>query len=145
MSKYLAVIKDSLREALASRVLWIVLILITILLLFLAPLSFREDLTWQLRDSDVRDWRDMLLTVRDEADANKPSPAHRIWTLLPKEHRADILALKITGEEQNEQNPFELIRVFTRFPKEINKLLQRRDFYDDESFNDVQMASNDLI
>ena len=42
MRAYLAVIKDSFREALASRVLWILLVLITLLLLSLAPLGVKD-------------------------------------------------------------------------------------------------------
>ena len=75
MSKYLAIIKDSLREALASRVLWVVLVLITLLLMVLAPLSYREDLTWRMRDNDVQEWPDLMVIVRDEADSTRPSPA----------------------------------------------------------------------
>ena len=40
MRPYLAIIADSFREALASRVLWILLILITLLLAALVPLSY---------------------------------------------------------------------------------------------------------
>ncbi|MDP6057977.1 MAG: ABC transporter permease, partial [Pirellulaceae bacterium] len=144
MSKYLAIIKDSLREALASRVLWIVLVLITLLLMVLAPLSYREDLTWQMRDNDVPEWPELMVIVRDEAESTNPSPAHRIWSLLPKKHQTALAKVKIPGVDQDAQNPFEFLRVFGKFKGEINTLLQRRDFYDDESFNDVQMLSNEL-
>jgi len=97
MSKYLAVIKDSLREALASRVLWIVLIMITLLLLLLAPLSYREDLTWRLGDDDVKDWTALMETVRKESESITPSPAQRMWTLLPKLHQVAVSKLNITG------------------------------------------------
>lgn len=144
MSKYLAVIKDSLREALASRVLWIVLILITILLMLLAPLTYREDLTWQMRDNDVQEWPDLMVIVRAEADSSKPSPARRIWSLLPEKHQTALAAVKIPGVDQDAQNPFEFLRVFKQFKEEINTLLKRRDFYDDESFSGVQMLANEL-
>ena len=144
MSKYLAIIKDSLREALASRVLWVVLVLITLLLMVLAPLSYHEDLTWQMRDNEVQEWPDLMVIVRDEADSTKPSPAQRIWSLLPEKHQTALANVKIPGVDQDAQNPFEFLRVFGKFKEEINKLLERRDFYDDESFNDVQMLSNEL-
>jgi len=65
MGKYLAIIKDSFREALSSRVLWLVLVLITMLLLAVAPLGYHEELTWRLSDSDVREWQDFMVVVRD--------------------------------------------------------------------------------
>lgn len=144
MSKYLAVIKDSLREALASRVLWIVLILITILLMLLAPLTYREDLTWRLRDNDVQEWPELMVLVRDEADLLKPSPAHRVWSLLPRDHQAALANVKIPGVDQDARNPFEFLGVFSHFKEEINTLLERRDLYDEASFNDIQMLSNEL-
>src|ERR1700704_4525524 len=39
MRSYLAVLKDSFREALASRVLWILMIVITLILIAAAPLG----------------------------------------------------------------------------------------------------------
>ena len=42
MRPYLAVLKDSFREALSSRVLWILIILTTLLLLLAAPVGIRE-------------------------------------------------------------------------------------------------------
>ncbi len=146
MSKYLAVIKDSLREALASRVLWIVLILITLLLMLLAPLTYREDLTWRIRDDDVKDLPAFMNTIRDEADSLTPSPAKRIWSLLPAKHQGDLRELNITGRSDREQtqNPFEIMRVVSQFSRQLNKLLERRDFYDEAAFEDVQMLSNEL-
>src|SRR5258708_7444053 len=42
MRPYFAVLKDSFREAFASRVLWVLLILTTLLLLALAPLGLKD-------------------------------------------------------------------------------------------------------
>ena len=53
MRPYLAIIKDSFREALASRVLWVLLALITVTLLAFAPLTYREEATVGLRERDV--------------------------------------------------------------------------------------------
>ena len=50
MRPYFAIIKDSFRAALASRVLYVLLIFITLLLLVIAPLHIRETLDWQLPD-----------------------------------------------------------------------------------------------
>ena len=41
MRPYLTILRDSFHEALASRVLWMILIVITILLVFIAPLGLR--------------------------------------------------------------------------------------------------------
>ena len=48
MRQYLAIIKDSFRAAMASRVLYVLLALITLLLVALAPFHFVESLDWKL-------------------------------------------------------------------------------------------------
>ena len=42
MSAYLAILKDSFHEAFASRVLWLLLVIATVLLLALLPISITE-------------------------------------------------------------------------------------------------------
>ena len=54
MRPYLAIIKDSFREALASRVLWVLLLLITFFLLALAPFGFRAEQTTEFRLEDFQ-------------------------------------------------------------------------------------------
>ena len=44
MRPYLAIIFDSLREALASRVLWVLVVGISLVLISLAPLGYRGEL-----------------------------------------------------------------------------------------------------
>ena len=56
MRPYLAVLKDSFREALASRVLWIVIILTTLALVVVAPLGIKEETAARLRRNSVRNW-----------------------------------------------------------------------------------------
>ncbi len=53
MRPYLAIIKDSFREAFHSYVLWIVIGLITVFLLAAALVSYRQTLTVGLRDDEV--------------------------------------------------------------------------------------------
>ncbi|MCH5377298.1 MAG: hypothetical protein JJ992_25325, partial [Planctomycetes bacterium] len=78
MRAYLAVVQDSFREALASRVLWVLLIMITLLLAFLAPLGYRQQATSQLVEGDVRDWPHFIERVGKLARQPDPSPAKHI-------------------------------------------------------------------
>ena len=63
MRPYLAVIRDSFHEALVSRVLWILLAIITLVLLALVPLGFIEQAGSVLRDDDFLN--------REQADRRK--------------------------------------------------------------------------
>ena len=54
MRPYIAIIKDSFRAAMASRVLYVLLVLITLLLLAISPFHVRETLDWELSEANVR-------------------------------------------------------------------------------------------
>ena len=55
MRPYMAIVRDSFHEALASRVLWTLLILTTIALLALLPLGFTEEAGSFLSETDIED------------------------------------------------------------------------------------------
>ncbi len=144
MNKYLAIIKDSFREALASRVLWLLLVLITFLLLVIAPLGYHEVVTWQLGDNDVRDWEQLLHKVRTEGKQDQPSPSRRIFTLLDNKLQDRLVKAKLPDIDGENRNPFEARGVAVDFRKSLNKSLEQRDFYDDESFRSVPLLSEEL-
>ena len=144
MGRYLAVIQDSFREALASRVLWILLALITLLLLALAPLGYREELTWRLREDDVRDWPKLMVQFRESAKNSQPSPTRHIFSLLDKKLQDDLRDVKIPNIDSDAQNPFSFVRVMGRLGREMNKVLERRDFYNAEAFRGVPLEGLEL-
>jgi len=142
MNKYLAVIKDAFREALASRVLWLVMVLITFVLMLLAPFTYREELTTRLGDNDVNE---RVLDVVRKANAyGMPSPARYVWTQLDEELRDRITKLKIPGVDDEPPNVMELMRSVGRFRTAVNKMIEDREFYDKEVFESVQIVSGEL-
>ncbi len=66
MRAYLAVIVDSFHEALVSRVLWILLLGITVVLLALVPIGISQQAGTYLSDGDILD--------RDKADRRDHCP-----------------------------------------------------------------------
>lgn len=82
MRPYLALIKDSFRAAMASRVLYILLFLIALLLLALAPLHMRETLDWKLIFMENVKKPEEVARKLVESHEDKKSVA-RIWELLP--------------------------------------------------------------
>jgi hypothetical protein len=79
MRAYCAVIQDAFREALASRVLWVLLVLITLLLALLAPLGYRQQITRGLSEGSVRDMPHFIEYVRDQARKPEPSLRSESW------------------------------------------------------------------
>lgn len=82
MRPYLAIIKDSFLEALASRVLWILLILITLGLAGLAPLGFRSEQMTEFRQGDFLNARAVARQMQREYKSGAPSPGYRICSSL---------------------------------------------------------------
>ncbi len=83
MRAYLAVIKDSFRETLASRVLWILMALITILLLAIAPFSLKSEAAARLERSDFRNGPAFIKALAAAENEPEPSLRKQIVALLP--------------------------------------------------------------
>lgn len=175
MRPYLAIIKDSFRAAMASRVLYVLLLLITLLLVALAPAHVRESLDWKLV-RDINTDPDQLVEQLVARRAASPA-GQRIWSLLSDDLQSRLLSYsgspaeetkaeeaksqdeksEITGEVDTddaddavaEKGAVE-IRVSTdtrgmvrfaenvetqdRAIKELNEIIERRDFYRTEDW-----------
>ena len=90
MKPYLAIIADSFREALASRVLWILLILITLVLVALLPLGYRAEQMTEFRQGDFLDARGLVKAVHRDFDQGETSPGFRIWSNLGEDTRQTL-------------------------------------------------------
>ncbi len=124
MRAYLAVIKDSFREAFASRVLWILLVLITLLLALLAPLGVKDEAAAHLHRSDLKSVGAFPGKLVEQVKSSKPTPGQHIWELLPDDLRERLTALNKKDE------PRESRRVLRPLVDALNELLERQDFYD---------------
>src|SRR5262249_36656343 len=94
MRPYIAIIKDSFREALASRVLWIMTGLIAVLLLALAPIGYNVNLTGEINWGEIADAPQLVTRLHRDADSSEPSPGKRIWSLLDDETRKKLTDLE---------------------------------------------------
>lgn len=141
MRPYLTILRDSFHEALASRVLWMILIVITILLLFIAPLGLRGLEGWQLHAVEVFDPPALAKAILDDAQQETPTVGKHLLAKLPQASRARLE--KIAGEKALVGAPQ------TTAPgsdadwlaQQLNPLLARADFYDAEAFKKVRLRS----
>lgn len=94
MRPYLAIIKDSFRAALASRVLYVLLLLITILLLALLPFRVKEVLDWKLQFGQHVTNPEVLVQrlVENRDNSDRPDLV-RIWNEIPASLQADLVAI----------------------------------------------------
>jgi hypothetical protein len=129
---YLAVIVDSFREAFATRVLWVVLLLVALLLAAFAPFTFRDAVAVTVRHQDFRDARGVLLHLREQSE--KPdSPSGYLWSRLSESLQDDVAGLSVDSDRR------ERMEAFGRFRGELNSLLRERDFYRDEVWQNSRL------
>ena len=129
---YFAVIVDSFREAFATRVLWVVLLLVALLLAAFAPFTFRDAMAVTVRHQDFRDARGVLLHLREQS--GKPdSPSGYLWSRLSESLQEDVAGLSVDSDRR------ERMEAFGRLRGELNSLLRERDFYRDEVWQNSRL------
>jgi ABC-2 family transporter protein len=134
MRPYFAVLKDSFREALASRVLWILLIVTTLILLAASPAGFKEVKTTRLKRNTIRNWPNLAARIQDQAGAQGPSPGRQIWNRISP-------ALQTRLGEAAEQTPGELSgEVVEAFADELNGIIGSPGLYDPAAFESTTIG-----
>ncbi len=145
MRPYLAVIHDSFRAARSSRVLYIVIGLIVMILLAIAPFHLRQQVDWQLNPRLHFPNPDRLARrLVDEGASGERLAVARVWNLLSPELQKDLKdrAEKVAEGKQDEMmDPGGVAPAFHRLGNELNILVARRDFYDEAAFAGKRPAS----
>lgn len=144
MRPYIAIIKDSFRAAMASRVLYVLLLLITLLLVALAPLHMRETLDWELkRESNVRNPDRLVRRIVERRDSERDPGIVRIWEMLPSGTQEKMIELVERPEGEGLEDPdipgappkvIEDIHTYEELITELNTIIEDRSFYRSEDW-----------
>ncbi len=135
MRAIVAILKDSFREAAASRVLWVALIAIAVVLLALAPLALETSVSNRLRPSELVDVDKLLKSLQQGKEA-KDTPAAHIWSLLSESQKTNIDNwLKPEEDKENGDRR----RVRSQVLEIVNEHVQKPEFYRAESWASVEM------
>lgn len=132
---YLAVIQDSYRAALSSRVLYIVLTLIAFTLLVLAPFHSRETLDWKLSNSDSAIPKPSRLIERlvNEGQSGSRAAVAHIWNQIPTEFQSELNeVLTEKSDSRSDRTPGRGMR--RKLTQELNALLEGESLYDETAF-----------
>jgi hypothetical protein len=141
MRAYLAVIKDSFREALASRVLWILLLLSTLVLAAVAPFGIVERTGIAFSPNDITNAKGLIEKIkRQEADP-RPSPGKQIWALL-SDHYKSALSPNDDGPARGWAG-----MIYVQLPGELNDVLPNRKLYDEAAWSGISLKqeARDLL
>lgn len=135
MRPYLAVLKDSFREALASRVLWILIIVTTLLLVLSAPAGFKEIKATELKRNSVREWPTLAARIEEQDQAGGSSPGKQIWQRLSSPLKQSLL-------DAATQSPGELSGdLVNQFVDDLNRVIGDPTLYDAEAWRNVQIGT----
>ena len=154
MRPYLAVVKDSFRAAMASWVLYIMLVLITLFLLVILPVSYKERLTTRLYPTEVIDPGGLMAKIVEEGTNDEPSPERRIWTKLDKSLQDDLLSLLDPLSSREDLSQREVAALVQRIQKNVAQLIVAIDgmlddekLYDEKSWENVELSdeANELL
>lgn len=143
MTAYFAILKDSFREAVASRVLLISLLGLTVVLLLLAPFRLQYSQSTSLRRSEVSNPTRLLRDLTSE-DENKPAEIKHLWSILSEAERSSLTELlpdndttshSESGRRGNSQK--------RRLVERLNGILKQDNFYGAQAWENVR-ASKEL-
>jgi hypothetical protein len=126
MRPYLAVIKDSFREAIHSRVLWILLIVITLFLLLIAPAGYRVTLTTTFNWADVQDARQLVERLSEKGGSITATREKRIWELINQPAREELQ--KFARVKEGSDRDYMLGK--QKLVAALNEVLQERKLHD---------------
>lgn len=141
MRPYFPIIVDSFREALASRVLWVLLAFITLLWLALVPFSVDYEIQTTLGMGEIVDERGFVDALVEGGGSTTASPAKHVWAQLDEKLQRSLSAI-------DESSGVGELRVVTRrLRTALNKQLKRDEFYDAPSWKRMALLeeTRDLI
>jgi hypothetical protein len=134
---YLAIIKDSFREALASRVLWILLVLSTLVLAAVAPFGIVERTGIVFRPNDITDARGLVEKIKRQESESRPSPGKQIWALLSDDYKTEVMP---DGDKPARARwPG---AIYLRLPGELNEVITSRKLYDAAAWSEIKLPDD---
>jgi ABC-type transport system involved in multi-copper enzyme maturation permease subunit len=136
MTPYVSILKDSFREAFASRVLWILLVVVTLLLAILAGFGMQEHAGASFASEDLLDAAVLYNKLKSDAQASYPNAGKRIWSVVDERTKAELAETVAESESLAFGNP-----LATRLSGMLNRLLSNRDLYESESWSSVRLDS----
>jgi len=134
MRPYWTIIKDSFAEALASRVLWIVFVVLTLILLAVAPLSITEQRASQISPFDI-DLPKFISELNQSAQEEEDSPGKRVWEVTDGDFQQRIK--KFADQEDRGKLSF---REREKLLDGLNTILTQRELYREAAWQNTRLS-----
>ena len=138
MRAYLAILKDSYREAAASLVLWLALGGILLLLLALLPIGLLTAANTALRHQELVDPEKFVKALSD-GQADTQTPEGHIWSLLNAKQKEQFVEFTKSEDESDERRGQSGGGGRHFVVNTVNELLKKPEFYNAVAFEKVEM------
>jgi ABC-type transport system involved in multi-copper enzyme maturation permease subunit len=154
MRPYFAIIVDSFRAAFASRVLYILLAIITLLFLAIAPIRLTETLDWKLGYfAHMPNPDSVVERLIEKGKSGRTKSVERVWNQLSPETQATVTKLYESLDDsgnKDDKGRREQRRFAEKcFPlvDELNEMIADRDFFrpDDWGKYSINSEAQELI
>ena len=130
MRPYLAIIVDSFRAAIASRVLYIMLALITLLFLIVGPLHLTETLDWRLnQDQHFAKTDAIIARLIEHGATGKSKSTTRVWSRLSKETQDTVRKFYENKGQANDRR-----KGIAKLVEELNGMIESPSFYREDDW-----------
>ncbi|NNJ24047.1 ABC transporter permease [Alienimonas chondri] len=133
MRPYLAILKDSVREAIRSRTLPFLLVFFTLVLAVLAPLGLRDETAWRLQSNELIDAPLLAAKLRRDAAKEGEQPGDRVLAQLSADVRKAILSPAADDAGPTSERLRDALNV---------DVLTAAEFYDETAFESVKMPES---
>jgi ABC-type transport system involved in multi-copper enzyme maturation permease subunit len=142
MRPYWTILRDSFHEAMVSRVLWVLLVFITLFLAALAPIGVTDQAGFYLSDDEISDPAGLIRLMKSQSEMIGASPGSRIWSRLNDDLRKRLESPPPTSDTAAYQ-----WAMGNRLREELNRMLAQRDFYDEKAWEKtpVRREARDLL
>lgn len=141
MRPYLTIVRDSFHEALASRVLWMILIVITVVLLFIAPLGPKGLSGPELAATEVFDPPALAKAILKDNEDAAPSVGKRILEQLPADARTRIDKIAAEKDIGNGLAPTTPGSDADWLAAQLSTLIDRDDLFDETAWKKVRLRA----
>jgi len=144
MRPYITVILDSFHEAFASRILYILLMLLTLVLVSIAPFGYEVKRSVSFDRLSFRDLPALLTKIGEQAKAGEASPGKHLLSLANSDFKKVVDQFAVDQmEEGDEEDRRDAQRdrrkQFEATIKQLNSLLDNPKLYDAAAWEDVNL------
>lgn len=126
-----------MREAIVSRILWLLLGLILIVLLAAAPLGIHYPPTSTIVPSDVVDVQAFAQQLLVAAANSPQTPSRRIWDALDEPVQRELTKFA-TDNEPSRTAAYSNTRALTR---KLNDIVEKADFFSDADYSQIELSA----